>query len=42
MNSITRMLFGINEGENIINHDWDYLIILDACRCDIFKQVIRA
>lgn len=28
------------EGIDIMNQDWDYLIILDACRYDIFEEVI--
>jgi len=28
------------KGENVMQHDWDYLILLDACRYDIFKSVI--
>ncbi len=28
-----------HKGENILEEDFDYLIILDACRYDIFKEV---
>lgn len=30
--------FTKNKGHAIINNDWDYLIILDACRFDTFKK----
>lgn len=32
-------LFGGNFGDYIMEQDWDNLIILDACRYDLFKQV---
>ncbi|RLF02792.1 MAG: hypothetical protein DRJ59_02620 [Thermoprotei archaeon] len=25
----------------MLNIDWDYLIVLDACRCDVFRHVYR-
>jgi hypothetical protein len=28
------------EGIDVMNRDWDYLIILDACRYDIFEQIV--
>ncbi|OQX51787.1 MAG: hypothetical protein B5M53_10290 [Candidatus Cloacimonas sp. 4484_209] len=28
-----------NKGTFVMNEDWDYLIILDACRYDMFKKV---
>ena len=41
MNAITTILFGPNKGINVLSLDWDHLIVLDACRCDIFKYVYR-
>ncbi|OYT55955.1 MAG: hypothetical protein B6U76_04725 [Desulfurococcales archaeon ex4484_217_2] len=41
MDVITTILFGPNRGINVLNLDWDHLIILDACRCDIFKHVYK-
>jgi len=28
-----------HKGNNVLEEDWDYLIVLDACRYDIFEQV---
>lgn len=28
-----------HEGVDVVDEDWDYLIILDACRYDVFKEV---
>lgn len=38
---INKVVFqiGYNTDINIIDKDWDYLIILDACRYDIFSKV---
>lgn len=33
------MLEGTKEGISVMDEDWDNLIILDACRYDVFKQV---
>ena len=41
MDVITRILFGSRKGVNVLGHDWDHLIVLDACRCDIFERVYR-
>jgi len=41
MNIITTILFGPNRGINVLGLDWDHLIVLDACRCDIFKHLYR-
>jgi len=41
MNAIMTVLFGPNRGVNVLSLDWDHLIVLDACRCDIFKNVYR-
>ena len=41
MDVITRILFGNHKGVNVLGHDWDHLIVLDACRCDIFERVYR-
>ena len=41
MDVITRILFGSHKGVNVLGHDWDHLIVLDACRCDIFERVYR-
>lgn len=32
-------LTGRPEGLDVMSQDWDYLIILDACRHDVFKEV---
>jgi len=39
MDAITMVLFGPNRGVNVLDLDWDHLIILDACRYDAFKLV---
>ncbi len=39
MDAITSLLFGPNRGVNVLSLDWDHLIILDACRYDVFKLV---
>jgi hypothetical protein len=39
MDAITTLLFGHNRGVNVLELDWDHLIVLDACRCDIFEMV---
>lgn len=36
------MLFGRNEGTYVTREVWDNLIILDACRYDLFEEVVRA
>jgi len=41
MDAITAILFGPNRGINVLSLDWNHLIVLDACRCDIFKHVYR-
>ena len=41
MDVITRILFGSHKGVNVLGHDWDHLIVLDACRCDVFEHVYR-
>ena len=41
MNAITAILFGPDRGVNVLSLDWDHLIVLDACRCDIFERVYR-
>jgi hypothetical protein len=38
---LSRTLFRTNDGCYIFEEDWDYLIILDACRFDIFKEEIK-
>ncbi len=40
-NLIFLFLFGRNNGTSILEEDWDNLIILDACRYDIFKKLIK-
>ncbi len=32
---------GRMQDQNVANEDWDYLLILDACRYDIFERVYR-
>ena len=41
MNVVTTILFGLDKGINILRLEWDHLIILDACRCDIFEQIYK-
>lgn len=36
---VINQLFGGNFGSYVMEQDWDNLIILDACRYDLFKQV---
>lgn len=31
--------FKANKGTRVLDEDWDYLVILDACRYDTFKEV---
>ncbi|MFX1279835.1 MAG: sulfatase-like hydrolase/transferase [Promethearchaeota archaeon] len=38
---ISSIVFKKNKGIYILNEEWDNLIILDACRYDIFKQEIN-
>lgn len=38
---LRRIMFRNNEGVYIMNEDWDYLIILDACRYDVFENEIK-
>lgn len=38
---ISRTLFRENNGCYVLEEDWDYLIILDACRYDVFKEEIK-
>lgn len=38
---ISVLLFGRNNGTNILEEEWDNLIILDACRYDIFERLIK-
>ncbi len=41
MNLLTSIIFPNASGVNILELEWDHLIILDACRCDIFEKVYR-
>jgi len=41
MDAITTILLGSNRGVNVLSLDWSHLIVLDACRCDIFKHVYK-
>jgi len=41
MDAITTILLGPNRGVNVLGLDWSHLIVLDACRCDIFKHVYK-
>ena len=38
---LLRILFGQNKGFYILSEPWDYLIILDACRYDVFRDIIK-
>jgi len=38
---LSSIVFRKNKGIYILNEEWDNLIILDACRYDIFKQEIK-
>jgi hypothetical protein len=37
--SVLETIYGEHDGIHVMHEDWDNLIILDACRHDIFKQV---
>ena len=39
--AISYLLFGRNNGIYILDEEWDSLIILDACRYDVFKDVAK-
>ena len=41
MGFLTSILFTDATGVNVLELEWDYLIVLDACRCDIFGNVYR-
>lgn len=41
MNLLTSVMFPNANGVNILELEWDYLIVLDACRCDIFEKIYR-
>jgi len=41
MDAIMTLLFGSNRGVNVLDLDWNHLIILDACRFNMFKHVYR-
>ena len=41
MNFLASIMFPNSAGVNVLEFEWDYLIILDACRCDIFEKVYR-
>lgn len=41
-NVILPILFGRNEGTYVTHEVWNNLIILDACRYDLFEEVMRA
>ncbi|NJE62097.1 LTA synthase family protein [Thermococcus sp. 21S7] len=38
---ISKIVYPTNNGFYVLSEDWDYLIILDACRFDIFSTVIK-
>lgn len=38
---LSPLLYRDNEGFNVISEHWDHLIILDACRFDIFEEQIK-
>ena len=35
------VIYRENKGFYVLNEDWDNLIILDACRFDFFKTIIK-
>ena len=37
---VLRLLYPVNNGFHILSESWDNLIILDACRYDVFKEVV--
>ncbi len=37
----SKILYRRNRGSFVTSEDWDYLIILDACRYDVFKEEIK-
>lgn len=39
MNFLTMIMYPNTNGVNVLGHEWDHLVILDACRCDIFREV---
>ncbi len=41
MDFLTSIIFPSADGINILELEWDYLIVLDACRCDIFEKVYK-
>ncbi|MET1160155.1 MAG: hypothetical protein ABWW65_04260 [Thermoprotei archaeon] len=41
MDSLSSILFKNSNGVNVLKLEWDHLIVLDACRCDIFRNVYR-
>jgi hypothetical protein len=38
---ISPIISWFNRGNSIFEEEWDHLIILDACRCDMFKKIVR-
>jgi len=34
-------MFPNDMGANVLEFEWDHLIVLDACRCDIFEKVYQ-
>ena len=41
MEQISRLVFGNFESQNMLTMDWDHLIVLDACRLDVFQKVYK-
>ena len=41
MDAVATILFGSNKGLNVLDLDWNHLVILDACRCDMFKRIYK-
>lgn len=38
---VTERVPGLNDGTNVFTRDWDVLVILDACRHDMYERRVR-
>ena len=41
METLSNAFFNLRRSINILKLDWNHLIILDACRYDVFKQLSK-
>lgn len=41
INNVPKIVYRKNTGYYVLSEDWDYLIILDACRYDVFEQEFK-